>query len=298
MSFPLDNKNMFTGEISGLVTKLNNLPDLKVRESLCCWQDLLGFGSPLYECDWNPTEETFKEIYKRLTTAQKEFFSNLSPFNEFGLVLNDGSVKTTFTDSITSFLDLSFWLRGCVITHLNVNRNESENGYPGARTVLTHGKAMSHSHPEFRFDDFVFTYTKKDPNGLSQIAEDRGNPLVAINPTPMQMNMAFSKAYILDNGGSKIGLSGSNFYLDNSVLEYIRNFKNLFSPDSEIVEDYKDNIYIFVLPSKDSVKRYVLGFELENPSIKISAKHITTQVWKVISYYPWDEDFDEFKFKL
>ncbi|HIJ79465.1 MAG: hypothetical protein OEY01_11445 [Desulfobulbaceae bacterium] len=225
---------MFTDEVSGLVTKLDNPPDLKVRNSICCWQDLLGFGAPLYECGWEPTDEEFRKIYKRLTAAQKEFFSNLTPFKEFGLVLNDGSVKTTFTDELGNFLDLSIWLRGCILAHLGVNRNESKAGLPGVRTILTHGKAMAHSHSEFRLDDFVYTYTKKNPDSLSQIAKVTGNPLVAMNPTPMQMNMAFSKAYILDSGGSKIGLSGSNVYLDDSFLNYIKEFKESFRPERRV----------------------------------------------------------------
>ena len=53
------------------------------------------------------------------------------------------------------------------------------------------------------------------------MANSVGNPIVIYNPKEMQMNTAFSKAYILESGGGKAGLPGNYMYIDKSVIDAI-----------------------------------------------------------------------------
>ena len=45
-------------------------------------------------------------------------------------------------------------------------------------------------------------YSKPQGAELSDLAQKVGNPVVIYNPKELQMNTAFSKAFLLDEGGS------------------------------------------------------------------------------------------------
>lgn len=283
-----------SSEISGLWSKIENFPDMEVAESLCCWTDLLGFGQNFYQNNWKPTNDIWKSVYERLTDAYKVFYPQLIPFTDFALTLNDGIVRCCDIERLTHLDYLSIWLRGCVWSHNGINENEKKKGLPGVRTILTFGERLKHSHTEITIDDFVYNYTKKNPEKLSKLAESTGNPAVAINPAPLQMNTAFSKAYILDAGGSKIGLGGSHFYIDGSVLDFIEQLPEKIGSKQRAFYKDESSHMLFAIPSRDDFSRYHLGFELAKPQIEISNNTIQTAVWKLTGFYPWDEDVKDF----
>ncbi|MCK4999261.1 MAG: hypothetical protein KAS23_06995 [Anaerohalosphaera sp.] len=281
--------------MSRLVQKLANPPEPSLHQSLCAWTDLLGFGNSFVKSQWCPKKDEWASIAKRIANAHTQCFNNLDPFNEFALILNDGLVRCHDADEIVHFDHLSFWLRSCVWTHNAINEIEKEGGHPGARTVVTAGENLRYSHVDFRLDDFVYNYTKPDPNKLSNIAKRTGNPVVLINPGPLQMNIAFSKAYILDSLGSKQGIKGPHFYVDESFLLMLTYLHKRLKCLCEIINRREKKSRLFAIPSASNASRYHLGLELEEPCINIKDDLIKTKVWRLIGFYPCDEDVADFK---
>lgn len=283
----------------GLDYKLHNPRPREVRQSLCCWSDLLGFASPFVESNWVPTDDVLARVYERISTAHQGVYKTTQT-NDFILALNDGIVRTCDADALTHLDDLSIWLRACVMAHLNVCRTERKAGLPGCRTVIAYGIRLVHSHAEITFDDLVFNYTKPDPAQISSIAQRSGNPLIALNPTPLQLNLAFSRAYLLDQGGSKIGLAGAHLFIDQSVIEFIRSLADQLGSPYGVIWESRGDHRLFGLPSRSDLSRFHVGFELAEPPVDTSSTSslVKTTVWRVLAYYPWDEDVAAFKFQL
>lgn len=281
--------------ISGLIQKLANPPMPSLNESICSWSDLLGFGSIFFKSNWNPTIEEWEKISKRILNAHMQCFSNLDPSFEFVMILNDGIIRCCNSDRFNHLDCLSMWLRSCIWTHNAMNEIEREEKYPGVRTILTAGYNLKYSHIDFRFDDFVFNYTKKDPTKLSSIAQLMKNPVVLINPGPLQMNIAFSKAYILDLLGTQSGIKGPHFYIDESFLLFVERLHKNLASIYEIINRKEKSFRLFAIPSRNDKSRYHLGLELEEPPISVKNSKIETRIWRLIGFYPWDEDVAEFK---
>jgi len=201
--------------------KLSTIKETDIQPCLCAWSDLLGFGNPLIESNWEPDIAAWRKIINRVTSAYHIHARHHSGFGEFQLMLNDGIVRIKQPNMYDkTIFDIAVWLREVVWSHIELAKLEIENNLPGARTVLTAGVRAAYSFEDIHYDDFVINYTRQN-NGISKIAETVGNPLLAINPAPLQMNIAFSKAYILDDLGSKGGMKGRNLFVDQSVFSYL-----------------------------------------------------------------------------
>lgn len=281
-----------TEHISGKHHKIMNPPLPKLGSNFCCWSDLLGFGSTIYEKNWCLEAKDYELLNERVSTAHNVVKLHVQPMGEFALVLNDGMVRSYDSDSIVHLDYFAIWLRSCITVHNRLNQVEAEKGLPGTRTVLTHGPRLCYDHAELRFDDCVYTYTKpnQDPDVLSKAARAMGNPVIYSNPRMMQLNLAFSKAYILENYGSKHGLAGSHFYVDESVInELERAARTLHNSVSKKTQS--DCSLVFSLPKGDGDNRLYVGLELELPEIQIATDKITTSLWRLMTYYPFDEEF-------
>ena len=110
----------------------------------------------------------------------KRFFPNLSKYDtyeEFKRAYNDK--KTESILELTQFIGLSARI------HSYINRKESENYFPGAKTVISSGYRRS-----------FFTSTKEEDY--------------------FSANFSFSNAYIAESN-----LKGSLFYVDNNILQLL-----------------------------------------------------------------------------
>ncbi len=282
-------------DVSGLSQKLANLPEPHHSDSFCCWSDLLGFGAPLAKENWQPNQTTWDQISDRIVNAHLQCYNNLDPSTEFVLTLNDGIVRCCDREKFSHLDFLSMWFRSCIWTHNAICESEHENGLPGTRTILSAGSTLKYSHANYHFDDFVYNYTKPKGQKLSNIAKTFGNPVVATNPGPLQMNLAFSRAYILDSGGSRIGVTGPHFYIDQTVLALIESIATqLKCPYGIIKEEIEDHL-LFAVPKTSNHTHFHLGFELSMPEIAVKMENLKTTVWRLINFYPWDEAVSEFK---
>ncbi len=279
---------------SNLYKKLDNLKGLHFKNVLCFWSDLLGFGNDFYKNQWNLDHELKNKIFKRLRNAHKEFLINTIPLIETSMVLNDGLVKVCNVDSRSANHPdiIGLYIRGCINTHIRINKIEKDSNLPGCRSILTFGESIDYILDNVTIDDYVANYTKKNPNGLSEIAKTN-NDIVVYNPSPFQMNTAFSKSFILDSLGSQYGIKGNNLYIEQSVIDFMKNLANKYKFEFE--ETYEGNLYcVRVLKEKDNPS---FGFEIDE-TIDIEYKGWETKVHRIINFNPHDEKISEFKFEL
>jgi hypothetical protein len=280
-------------EVNGLGRKLANLPQPSKHFAVCCWSDLLGLGRPFSEANWSPADDVWSIVSDRLVNAAIQYSTNLDPA-EFALTLNDGFIRTRDEETFSHPDHISMWLRACIYAHNAVFASEHEQGLPGARTVLAAGQTLRYSPAVITRDDFVYNYTKADASKPSSQARQYGDPIVAMNPGPLQMNTAFSKAYILEAAGSDAGLPGPHFYVDESAITWLRAFATRLRPSARIIwRENGDGFTRFAVSHDTSEQRYHFGFDL-GPVVDISVRLITSRVWRVCNFYPCDEDVADF----
>ncbi|GIP53251.1 hypothetical protein [Paenibacillus vini] len=284
---------------SELDRKIKNLPKPKIVPAICCWSDLLGFGGKFTENNWILGERQWSEVINRLVNVQTILARFLQPGYEYSLVLNDGIVRSYLMDNgIDHIQMLSLWLRSCVFFHNEVLESERKNKLPGLRTIIAAGDRAIHNWDDIKFSDYVYNYSKVHPSGLSSFERSGNNPTIMINPSPLQMNTAFSKAFILDEAGSKSGVGGASFYLDESFLKLLMYLsQEVDHCEGYIWDEYNDKV-VFAIPIKGYGHLYHLGFELELPEINIDLNALKTKVYKVVSFFPHDEDPKEFKIEI
>jgi hypothetical protein len=254
---------------------------------------LLGFGEPFFLNNWSLSEESKKHVYTRLQNAHSIFLQHTLALQDVSLILNDGLVKLHEYNGNNDRFHPGFFLRSCMYTHMGMKIEEQHNGFPGPRSILSFGEAIKYLNENFTVDDYVFTHTKPEGQELSNLALQTGNPTVVYNPGPFQMNTAFSKAYILDSLGSKYEITGSNIFIDESVIE----FSNWFALETKrnlIYEENKTSIKIIV-ENPNSYPAW--GFKMEKGT-DIEYKGWKTKVYRLLSYYPPDEKHTEFELPI
>lgn len=283
---------------TNLSVKLASPPKLKVRNCFCLWSDLLGFGNQFYNNNWNLDEGDWKRVRDRLLKAHTVAMANSNP-RERLLILNDGIAKT-YTPYHNQYdnqlFQLSMFFREVVLIHQNICSEELSNGYYGCRSVVAFGQNAAYIESEIKLDDYYLNYSKPNPEGMSDSARRAGNPTIIYNPSELQMNTAFSKAYILENIGSNGGLKGPYIFIDNSAIQELKNLANVLG--YEYIWEEKDDCIEFLVPRKDSQREdVVIGFRLSKP---ISPKGLkwSTELYRLIRFYPWDELTTNFWFDL
>lgn len=278
--------------------KIENNPPIKTRLYFCMWSDLLGFGCKFYQNNWNLSIEEKQQIYRRLNNAHSIALRQTSPLEKV-FILNDGIAKIMemklSQDDFTPLLQVSLFFRGIILTHIKITHAENKTNLPGCRTVVSFGEGIEYITQEIKYDDFLFNYCRKNPDEMGESAKRNGNPTILYNPVELQMNTAFSKSYILENGGSKAGLCGANLYIDSSVLFAIDELCKLHNYE-KIISETRETISIFYRYPNE-INRVCLGFELAKPIIPKGIPW-QTEIYKVLRFYPHDEDISDFWFDL
>ena len=285
---------------SNLSVKIGNPPKLKTRSSFCMWSDLLGFGNMYSDNNWELNDKQKHEVYDRLVAAHSAVLYYSTPF-ERNMILNDGIAKVFMPDegpfNKSDINSISIYFRHCIELHMTISQTEKANGFPGCRSVIAFGDSIEYLAEEVKFDDYVMNYTKPEGHEISSIAERLGNPTTIYNPKELQMNTAFSKAYILESGGSKAGLPGNNMYIDQSVVDALIKYgekKGLIHVWQEL-----DNELRLLIPyDKDNLNEVVIGFSFDKNVISPKVGRYFTKVYKLLKLFPYDEPVNEFYFDL
>lgn len=304
MSFPLDFSKMFSNIPdkwgSNLSKKIGNPPKLKVRQSFCMWSDLLGFGNIYAENNWELNSRQRRKVYNRLIATHSSVLYYSSP-DERNLILNDGIAKVYMPDdSIFGKREISsiaIYFRHCIELHMTINQTEKANGYPGCRSVIAFGDSIEYLAEEIKFDDYVFNYSKPKGQSISSIAQENGNPTVIYNPKELQMNTAFSKAYILESGKFDGNPVKNNMYIDQSAIDAVINYGKRRS-FTHVWQEMDDELRLLIPYEKDNLNEVVIGFAFDKNVFTPEVKGYSTKVYKLLKLFPYDEPVDEFCFDL
>lgn len=279
-----------------LARRLTWVEKPQIRTSVCAWIDLLGFGADLFKNNWSLDEADWGRVGKRLVSAYRIACSQLEA-NSFLYMLNDGIVRVmTPSEAANAVFEVSLLLRSLVMTFLDLHDWELGHQLPGSRAVVAAGSQMVFDFPEIRLDDTVFDYTRTR-SGLSRVAEIAGNPIIAFNPVELQMNTAFSKAYTLDQLGTKAGLPGPGFYVDESLIHCLRDLTRRERTYVWIARRTKEGQLFAVYPSHQRLS-WIFGLLFELDSVPIHHKGWSTTVRRLKAFYPHDEDPTTFRFDL
>jgi hypothetical protein len=208
-------------------------------------------------------------------------------------MLNDGIARATL-EAVRDPTVLSYWLRSCIWTHCGILQDDVASGHPGPRSVIAAGPSAVYAHEGLTLDDFVYNYSKAAPDKPGALAQKGVDPVIVSNPLPLQLNLAFSKAYILDQGGSAWGLSGPGIFIDHSVLDFVREVAAAHTLTTAIIDRDCGSHHLFALTMDPNETRYFLGFQLASEPITISQKQISTTLYRLLAFHPCDEDVQDF----
>ena len=285
---------------SNLTIKIGTPPKLQTRNCFCMWSDLLGFGNLFVQNNWELNDDVRRQIYNRLEAAHSAVLY-YSSWYERNLILNDGIAKvfhprSKFEDK-NNILSISLFFRSCIELHLSISETEHEHNYPGCRSILAYGENIEYLANEIRLDDYVMNYSKPQGAELSDFAQKAGNPVVIYNPKELQMNTAFSKAFLLDEGGSKAGLPGNIFYIDESVVNAVIDYSEDkgYSP---IQEKTDEGLFLFIPYKDNNPHKVVMEFCFDSEMIIPQGIKYKTKVYKLKRFYPHDEKTEDFFFDL
>lgn len=186
---------------------------MQINESFCLWSDLLGYGSNFYKSNWDITSELSLVNIRRIENLQPVWLRVNNPFHEALFTLNDGLVRN-FDITREHYPVILDWLVNVIYTFDLINRLDTQNGHPGLRGVLAYGQRI-------KYIDKNYTgrgeYIQTSPERKDMF----NKKIVVYSPSELQMNTAFSKAYIIEGSGSKKGVSGNNLYIDLEVINKI-----------------------------------------------------------------------------
>lgn len=232
-------------------------------ECICCWYDLLGFGKPFIESDWQlDTVECEKNI-QRIETLQDVFWGRFSETCGKTFSLNDGVIKNRDIDYSNKhdIIGMLRFIASIVWDFQNINKMDMENGYFGIRGVITCGKRFSYDSTNGLYDPL----TKTD---------------ISYHPREFQMNTAFSKAYIMEESGSGKGLKGAFLFWDKNVFEKLEEYvrKSEYSKEYNCNEYDKDEEHIFEISDKEG---WIFSVFCEKNPIEYDYKGIKTKIYKM-----------------
>lgn len=327
---------MTIDSISPLLGKIQTPPSCKLQRAFAVWTDLLGFGKPFANANWSPDPSVWHAQARRIGTAYRTQCQNIHSSTDDSshmLLLNDGMVRSLAWRASAPAIELGFWLRAALFAHWQVLSHERQEGLPGPRTIVASGWVAEHSFSEVRFDDLVLNYTRAE-EGMSTIAKRLGNPVLVSNPTQLQLNTAFSRAFILDEAGSKAGISGAWVYVDQSFLDAVA---TEFAPQADVrVNNWlreSDRIFAVELlsterqpttpeevlsrdgwlarqPGLDAARArgeelfpsrrqpWAFGLLLDPNRIEVALPNLQTSVHRVLGFFPYDEDPSDFLYDL
>lgn len=194
----------------------------KIEVACVAWMDLLGYGSMLEEAAFDVLNPLAEKAINRLHDFHNMVASKAKRnFNI--LALNDGIAIYRDLSPRSNHVTFDF-IRDAIDLFQYVNHQENLNKFPGGRMVIATGFRVR-SENDIVFPDEKNILLRKlklaiitPQQGI--IEASRARPHFGIIPE-LQANFAFTKAYLVESGGSKIGFPGANCYIDLSIFDKI-----------------------------------------------------------------------------
>lgn len=190
--------------------------------SAAAWVDLLGYGSMIAAAGLNPVDERAKMAVTRLRVFHRIVAEHSGRYYRT-LVINDGAV---------AYRDLS--LRDNGVTHDFLQRShilfeeiahsERRNGWPGARMVLgfgfrARGSRRGIDEAELRVDRILAQMDAGEIGAEEAVRQAASIQRYSDAIPQLQANFAFTRSYVADVGGSRVGLGGPNLFVDTAMFQ-------------------------------------------------------------------------------
>ena len=215
----------------------------KIIDCISCWYDLLGFGSPFKQSNWDLNDPRCITNFERLKSISTSFIHSLNLYGT-NFYVNDG-IASTIDINGKGQKDIDkilFFIESVLLHFRNINLSEKRNNYPGIRGVVTAGQRV------------FYDVTNYDYNLMAK-------EITSYHPTEFQMNTAYSKAYIMEGSGSKAGLCGPHLYVDILLYSVFQKmFDGIDGYSIEIAEDRETNYKVIIGYSSKIVGRHIHRF--------------------------------------
>ena len=185
------------------------------------WIDLLGYGSMLRECNYDPTSSQAHEAIKRL-----EMFNEISlkhAHRNFPILqINDGIAAWRELSFRTNSVTQDFISRSLEFFY-DLSQQEKANGFPGPRMVIGTGVRMKMKNIKSeisnqRANRLIDKVKQKHITYEQAIYQACSYSQYANSVSELQANFAFTKAFLAEESGSKHGVAGNNVYIDMSFF--------------------------------------------------------------------------------
>ena len=241
------------------------MANITLRNSFCAWIDLLGYGFPFYKNNWDlKSPEAINNLY-RIKRLEPVLLSINNPFCETLFSLNDGIIRNFDIPHNDSVLIMQ-WLVDVLLKFSMVNKLDIENGFYGCRGVVTYGtRAQYRDFDTIGKGDLIYTSKEKK--------EEYNKTKIIYTPSELQMNTAFSKAYIIESGGGAKGLLKNKIHFDEKMLDqFVYSINNSSPVEFGLTdEDFEKN--------GPCIYSYSAIFEKENKTLTVTARTGDT-VWE------------------
>lgn len=211
------------------------MDDIYIYESFCAWIDLLGYGSAFYSSNWDIHSPSALNNLKRIQLLEPITTSIYSPFNETLFSLNDGFIRN-FDVPKNNVTQILGWLIDVMLKFKAINEIDIQNGYYGARGVIAYGsRAQYRQFDSLGKGDLIYA--------TAEAKREYNKKQIVLTPRELQMNTAFSKAYIIESSGSRNGLKKNKLHIDEKMLIKLAETINAIESDEFglIEEDYEKN---------------------------------------------------------
>lgn len=151
--------------------------------------------------------------------------------DEVALFLNDGVARIfDVTQQTRDPKRVLSWFAFACIQRIASSRADVANGFAGARGVLSYGERVLLGEEM----QFLSNYLV----GSVEAHNRFGGKICVYSPKEFQLNLAFSRAYIIESGGRKKGLEHAALYVDQVVLDALENLVNDVSSKELAEQDF------------------------------------------------------------
>lgn len=189
--------------------------------SVCCWMDLLAYGSMISSATFNPMHPQARTAFKRLRQFQKivaEHSNRRFPT----LTINDGAAAYRDLSWRSNSVTYDFIIRAWKLFQA-ASAADTAVHPAGVRAVLAGGFRVRGSRrakdaAQDHFKSVIERLQSGEISGNQAVREAASHRHCSDAIPGLQANFAFTKAYVAESSGRAGGLPGAKFYLDLALL--------------------------------------------------------------------------------
>jgi len=186
------------------------------------WFDMLGYGSMLEKSNFDPTKQESISALQRLRDFHAIAARHSSKHFHI-TAINDGIIAVKDLSPRAKSVTAAFIARALSF-YTDFNKHDISNGYPGGRMVIATGFRVREIRDIAIPEHEQIKSIKKRLKDRQITVDQAINEAYKVRPhfgllPEIQANFAFTKAYLVDNAGSKGGFGGAKCYLDLALFQ-------------------------------------------------------------------------------